>query len=441
MVPLRKSIATSMDYRTGATAILEKDKPFKNARGFATVSLFDAETGKKVHESKTENLLTQEGFRFFRWAIFNLILSGYSGTKPPTYNGSNNYHPFSAFFLLDYNGPETDNIFPKNLNKMIGYSTLQTYSGGDIYRGTINVAESQFDFGSDSRDGEYLRMHFVFDWPTHSGNGTFNALAWGPNHGSFPRIPLTRSTPIYQFPEGTYYNDGYLVICYDGIDLWAINRESNSLPLYRLHPDTFEIIESFTLPSGLGIKHGFAADASFFYIYRASSPATIYKINKSTLEIVNSLNIGGASIGSIALDDNFLWCVIGTRLLKINPSNLSKIEEYTLPYSCESLMFDGTYLWSRASSGYISNAYRFLPSDPVGTFDANSFYFNWTPYTTGAFDPRDGSYWAAYNFSQYDNRQIVKAKPLFGAITKLASPITKTATNTMKVQYDFVFEF
>src|SRR5690606_36391362 len=116
----------------------------------------------------------------------------------------------------------------------------------------------------------------------------------------------------------------------------------------------------------------------------------------------NSLNIGGSNDGSIALDDNFLWCVIGTRLLKINPSNLSIIEEYTLPYSCESLMFDGTYLWTRPSSGTLSNAYRFLPSDPVGTFDANSFYFNWPPYT-GAFDPRDGSYWAAYYFSQFDN--------------------------------------
>ena len=251
---MRTSLARHKDFQSGQEILFTKTKPIRKARGIATVQLFDL-AGKKVLESKTENLITDRGMQFLRWSIFAGMLSGYSGTKPPSFA---NY--FNYINLLDMVAEEKQEYSLPEVGSVIGYVNIQTYSGGDTKRGTINAQESVFDYT------DYLHMHYVFDWPTHAANGTFRMIGW--------RYETELFTPNYTYfasPDSTPQG-----LAWDGQYLWLAGDNQNRI--YKLNPSTGEVITYFASPDS--DPTGLTWDGQYLWL-TGGSQKRIYKMYMS----------------------------------------------------------------------------------------------------------------------------------------------------------------
>ena len=404
---MRTSLARHKDFQSGQEILLTKTKPIRKARGIATVQLFDL-VGKKVLESKTENLITDIGIHFLRRSIFAGMLSSYPGTRPPTID---NY--FSYINLLDMVVEEKQEYSLPEVGNVIGYAnTTSTYSGGDTKRGTINVHESVFDYT------DYLHMHYVFDWPTHAANGTFRMIGWRYDTEVFK----SNYTTYFASPDSYPYG-----LTWDGQYLWLAGN--NQARIYKLNPSTGEVISSFASPNSA--PRGLTWDGQYLWL-AGDTQDRIYKLNPSTGEVISSFASPDLQPQGLTWDGQYLW-LAGSyydRIYKLNPSTGEVISYFASPELYpRGLTWDGQYLWLAGdtqariyklnpSTGEVISSFASPDNDPSGL----------------AWDGQD--LWLA----GYNQDRIYKLCMSFGAITLLPAPVTKTSTNTMKVQYDFVFE-
>jgi outer membrane protein assembly factor BamB len=313
--------STLKDYSKNIEVVKFKEKDSK-IRGIVKVNLFDKDSGKKILEAKTENIITALGYEYFRWAIQDGIIRNSSFTKP-TFN-----NPFNMIALYSANEPEKDEPYP-NEGNLVGYSNLYTYSGTDTLRGTINLSESNINYN------KYLRIHLVFDWPTHAANGTFQTIIWA--YSYLLQFKYSSFASPDSSPRG---------LAWDGTNLWLAGNSTDKI--YKLNPSTGEVISSFASPDSL--PQGLAWDGTNLWL-AGDSTDKIYKLNPSTGEVISSF---------------------------ASPDS-----------SPRGLAWDGTNLW--------------LAGD--------------------------------------NNVRIYKLEQaLYGARTLLPSPITKTSQQTMKIEYDFVFQ-
>ena len=340
---MRTSLARHKDFQSGQEILLTKTKPIRKARGIATVQLFDL-AGKKVLESKTENLITDTGIHFLRRSIFAGMLSGYSGTKPPNFN---NY--FSHINLLDMVVEEKQEYSLPEVGNVIGYANIEAYSGGDTKRGTINVHESVFDYT------DYLHMHYVFDWPTHAANGTFQMIGWRHDGGLLEPNYTYFASPDRE-PRG---------LTWDGQYLWLAGDSQRRI--YKLNPSTGEVISSFASPNSY--PRGLTWDGQYLWL-AGYSPKRIYKLNPSTGEVISSFAGPDGVPEGLAWDGQYLWLAGDNpdRLYKLNPSTGEVISSFASPDSFpEGLAWDGQYLW-------LAGGYRLYKLNPSTGEVITSFY-------------------------------------------------------------------
>lgn len=157
------------DHETGLYLESKCLKPAQSLQGRCLVELFDGDTGKKKEELYTENVICNSLNKYAMqlFGIDALINKNSAmGTKMTIVN------PFGNIFLTDYTGAESAST-KRLLGNVVGWASKYTgYVGSDTLRGTINDAEK------DTADASTIK--FVFDWPTHSGNGTFQSIFWMP---------------------------------------------------------------------------------------------------------------------------------------------------------------------------------------------------------------------------------------------------------------------
>ncbi|MDE4542252.1 hypothetical protein [Thermoanaerobacterium sp. R66] len=350
------------DYRKNIEVVSFKEK-FSKIRGLVTVELFDAATKKKVLEAKTENLITSIGYNFLRWAIQDRIIQNSSASKPSFSNVFNQIQLYSTSQI------ESDDLYPETGN-LIGWADQTAYAGSDTLRGSLNVTESNFNFD------RYMRMHFVFDWPTNAANGTFQTIIWAYSN------PLQFAWYSFSSPDSWPYG-----LAWDGTNLWLTGF--NTQKIYKLNPSTGAVISSFSSPDSW--PYGLAWDGTNLWLAGVNTQK-IYKLNPSTGAVISSFSSPDSSPYGLAWDGTNLWLagVNTKKIYKLNPSTGAVISSFSSPDSSpHGLAWDGTNLW----------------------------------------------------LAGYNTQRIYKLnQALYGARTLLASPVTKTSTNTMKIQYDFVFQ-
>jgi hypothetical protein len=164
---VREIIKTYRNYETGVTEEVKCIKPAQSITGHYKVELFNAKSGKKVEECEGENLITNSLNKY--WTLFNYYMS-HAKFQVPAYDGTGYFSLFGNMYLTSSASAESVST-NRVLGNTIGWAHRHaTYAGTDIYRGTINIAESAFSSASS--------MKLVFDFPTHVSNGTFQSIFW-----------------------------------------------------------------------------------------------------------------------------------------------------------------------------------------------------------------------------------------------------------------------
>ncbi|MDI3311579.1 MAG: hypothetical protein QJR05_09180 [Thermoanaerobacterium sp.] len=350
------------DLRKNIEVVSFKEKISK-IRGLVTVELFDAVIKKKVLEAKTENLITSIGYNYFRWAIQDRIIQSSSASKPSFSNVFNQIQLYSSSQI------ESDDLYPETGN-LVGWADQTAYAGSDTLRGSLNVTESNFNFD------RYMRMHFVFDWPTNAANGTFQTIIWAYSN------PLQFAYNSFSSPDSYPYG-----LAWDGTNLWLAG--GNTQKIYKLNPSTGAVISSFSSPDGY--PFGLTWDGTNLWLVGRNTQK-IYKLNPSTGAVISSFSSPDSAPYGLGWDGTNLWLAGSNtqKIYKLNPSTGAVISSFSSPDSSPfGLGWDGTNLW--LAGGYAHKIYKLNQA-------------------------------------------------LYGARTLLASPVTKTSTNTMKIQYDFVFQ-
>jgi hypothetical protein len=204
----RKTVAKVQDFVTGEVVEMEKMKPMTDMKGSATIQLFDKD-GKELKKVQAENFISQmpailaKQFQKSLWGNHQLQHNydnrdgNYEGfysdddayTNGPTiadkgfYNvdrlfGGENMIRYTGglwnqLYLTDCQEPEEPLTELMGRGNLIAYTNRWgTYSGTSNTMGSLNINESFANKG---------HLHYVFDWPTNSGNGTFQSLVWA--HG------------------------------------------------------------------------------------------------------------------------------------------------------------------------------------------------------------------------------------------------------------------
>lgn len=416
------------DYLTGKEYVAIKNKEDLPIKGYANVYLYNARTGKLELEAHTPNIIYPEIYAWLKSYQWDKFCTG-AYNKTNSYGG---YWEMDNIYLVTSAKPESErvDIFTYdatqngNPGQQVGWASKSTYSGSDTQRGSPNASESY---------ANNTRLHWVFDWPTHAANGTFQTIIWANTVGLY--LTQTSITIPYETHAETS-----LGLAFDGTYFYVLKPNGT---LYKID-QSGTIIATYNLSISVLNYGGMNLTYDGTYLYAMQWNGNIYKISTDGVVIGSPISTGIVSYGQyhytpigLAYLGGYLYILNydGT-LYKVTTSGsiVSQVNtglSFATTNGCD-LACDGTYLYTTNYSGTL---YKLNTSGTVvGTFD------------TGI----DAGYSSSHGLA-YDGANICMAvnysralykvygESRYFARTLLASPVTKTSTQTMKIQYDFVY--
>ena len=386
----------------------------KQVEGFINLELLDVKTNKKeIYNIK--NALTEEAQRQFLNVVVQQVAGGTSFTNLPSYS-----HLFTNCILFNLQIPNVDFILP---GSTVAYSTQGTYAGTDTRQGTINTAESYIE-----NKFNYIHIHYVFDWPTNSGNGMFNAVLWAP---WVDQEHIFHSTILWGFADDPFKIGGFDLDEDGNIYRTVLEGWFDPVKLKRGN-DLIATIGVTNWPGGLVYKNGqlyigydrkiHVYNLSGQYQYTLPTPSDIYihrfdfllngnivAVNMTTNEIcffsqtgsfLRKFNSPVPSITSVTGNQNFLY--------------LSKPSSNTRQHFFYMVDMDGTLLGS-------STIYAPRDGENDIKFRQNKLFLMCGESPVG----------------RVSHVEIQDISPIpYGTLAKLPQPIVKNNNQTMKLTYD-----
>lgn len=270
----KESLAYSKDLIKGTQIEVIKKKLIMPYTGTATIKLYDSLTGKQTYEAKSENRIS---------AIFGNIAYLQGFYYPILDNTQNSLLydiytslPFRMMALTTGDIPE-DPYDYFTWGKLVGYADgITPYSGSDNLRGSVNQSETTRTTG---------KKHYVIDFPTNAANGTFKSIYWA---GGVPVNTPTSPKLNYTYPKQTLEKGDY----------------STSLPDYNL-----------------------CTDETNLYVLKINS-ANIYVYDKVTYKKKSNITLADSSI-AIAYDGVNFWILLSNGSFKKLDKNFTVISTYS----------------------------------------------------------------------------------------------------------------
>jgi hypothetical protein len=426
------------DLKTGEIVKEIKHKPAQSMINKATVQVFDAKNGELLKEGVSHNVVNN--------VIKQAAFLDYFYQRPfargwISLSFSDRW--WDAIYLSDYDGTEDANeIFIQgNILGWAGHT--QTYSGTDIRKGNYNSVES---LPIDYKRVGYSK--FVYDWPTHAGNGTINSVYWG-FHNNIDSTGYRCYVPIMLAPavqdsawgvdwssEGdkwVYVSDNQYIYTYDldfssnNVNYDLTNQLGTSPKLRGIDYDLVEGRWWIVNNTDKKVYKGLYASTQFTYMFTAT------EIGTDTIEGLAFIN---GKVFIHTRDGIYRYTTAGVLEKKFTQN------EYGFGTNIDNNKgiwnFKGNSAWVLIA-GYDGTDYWYGRCDQDGNLltkqkmtDGYSTDYMWifffvrnTRYENSRMYiiHREWWYWALING--------------FGAHTKLASPVTKNNTQTMKVTYEF----
>lgn len=450
---MREIIKTYKNFDTGITEEVRCIKPSQSITGHYKVELFNARSGRKVEECEGENLITNSLNKY--WTLFNYVVS--NCVSQTQYDNSGQSLPFGNIYLTSSTAAENVNT-NRVLGNVIGWANRSNaYSGTDIYRGTINLAESGF-----TGAGTIKR---VFDWSTHAGNGTFQSLFWTmgnqqtvttqtpPLIGQVMRMSTfsnsvnlsdsnsrtcVRNDEIYytaasgiiykytRVPTSYGFNTVSTLFVnmsasdndiqgveWDGTNFWVFGDQNDKM--YKLDTSGNVVTSwSITKATYFDTWVRFTCFGGKIYTFKRNDATTwnLYKFaTDGTLENTYNLYSAGRNITDSEINSSSCsFCNDGNSMFLLSTVSTPSLSVFEFDGSGNVLYdFESEYQ-SSALPGYSA------------CFDLNSKLLHFHSTTSGGY---------ASNFTGFE--------PL--TQTLLPASITKTSTQTMKITYTFNFSF
>lgn len=401
------------DYLTGKEYVDIKTKEDLPIKGYANVYLYNARTGKLELEAHTPNFIAPEIYQWLKSYQWDKFCTG-AYNKTNSYSG---YWEMDNIYLTDSNRPETERInrfnyatSPPIWGNLIGWANKSTYSGSDTQRGSPNSSESY---------ANNTRIHWVFDWPTHAANGTFQTIIWA-NKLDIQPLGWQKNIGI---TSGGSYAAG---LAYDGTYLYLLKSNAE---LYKLTTDGSIISQVTAAVGGTNL----ACDGTYLYTLGGGKIYKLTTAGELVSEVSTALTKGGTEYG-ITSDGTYIYALdrLSRTMYKLstNGSIISQkgTEVYAGGYPIP-LMYDGTYLYGSTlyTLWMLDMDMNLIKTLPVGISSSGMYL---------------GGVYAADKFYLFHHEGTLYAHTLqdhYFARTLLASPVTKTSTQTMKIQYDFVY--
>lgn len=397
-------------------------------QGKIKIELFDDLTGRKIDEIKSHNFIAPHvRNNIFRYAMFNL----FSRNRKNIGKDIEISDVFRCLYLTNATHQEDPNNELALRGDIIGWGrTTEVYAGNDTKLGTFNTAESFIKFGL---------ARFVFDFPTHSANGTFQSVYFGAEYINY---------------KGFYIKDiGHTIIgnfrIYNGYFVVQKATYENSYAVFRRYNRDWEMQDEWKIP-----------------VYSRES-GKIFIMGKSFTIVGNMIYYLCVSYD----EEIAIW-----RAPMSDPTNISKykvfpLKAYTTSYNPGGLEYDPrrsnwhfyaytkdykptqyvcdenlNVLDSRFDKelmlNYIGNNV-FLDGENMFYFESNQVHPS-DAILNKMLNTRDYSIVGVDEEFFYTQRNVSSSeiyacpKGYIGSRCLLDSPVTKTSTNTMKITYDFI---
>ncbi|WP_094550225.1 hypothetical protein [Petroclostridium xylanilyticum] len=428
------------NFETQQTVTMEKLKPeIIPVKGHAKIELFNSLTGKKTLEAETENVINSVLAKEAFLTTFDSLI----GWDSLGSSARRSY--FQDIVLTNYTGAESaDNFYVAG--DIVGWARKQgPYVGADTKRGTINIAESIRDYG---------QFKFVFDWPTHAGNGTFRTIWWTGQYNSY--MPTIDFYSLYDYSVSGSIQTSYRACIGPGFAIYIpqntgvilvrkMSYNDMSYPDYyssSLSSDTLDLSYIDTKIQAIhwdgmyfwlyGDTNGryYKCDESFAVLCEFDAPPAAY--SRSTRQNITTFN---GKFFSYTYEANNNWS-----FRRYNHEGI--LESELNLYGATGVSDPGsTYIVGEAKCilFHSSNLSRVAMLDSYGntlkhTVSAYSFGSLYGPLM---YDRKHNLFWSRYSYS--GNYRLYCLQPMWypGAQTLLAAPVTKTNTNTMKITYTF----
>lgn len=424
----RESISYDTDFITGVIKKAIKKKPLNSPMiNTTTVQLFDAKTGKKIREIKSENIILNATAKFaYMDYFYNRIKGSISSTAYIA--------PWQVLVLTDSNSSEDATLTYLKGNIIAWADKATPYSGTDGSRGSVNLSETSLDAAG---NGD---LHFVFDFPTNAANGTFQTVWW-----AGAKAPSLLQQWSYRGISPVVVS-GCVISCISVSAGGSFSKYSLTDGSYQGSISTVNLPQIYCTGGEYDGTNVWILDASAQKIHKFTGDMTVW-LSSVAITGWNTATWGNASSTSDITELNGTLYVISYNyfVVSINASTGACIAGTDIRVRC-GLASN----FSASSTGITCDgAGKFYVSYPdpniIFILDVNLNYLgiiasppNYNNPRTSSYDRTNGYiyYWSNYGGGLYGIKcAVYSASP--GAQNLLPSPVTKTATNTMKIQYDF----
>jgi hypothetical protein len=441
-MPYKQSLAYSKDLIKGTKIEVLKKKLIMPFTGTATVKLYDSLTGKQTYEAESENRIS---------AVFGSIayLDGFY--YPMLDNDQDNLltriyttYPFRIMVLTTGDIAE-DPYDYFTWGSIVGYAdSLYKYSSSDSLKGSVNNAET-------TKNGN--TKHYVMDFPTNAANGTFKSIYWtgGAGVGSSAQVP--RINPLYarktleEGSSGNYLSDYNL--CTDETNLYALEINSETLHVYD--KITGDKKNDAALPEAAKAA---AYDGTNFWIL--ISDGSFKKLDKN-FAVIESYPKSAAVPGDLVHGVHYYDIAVNAASVYItyngctdSSGSMSKYKSCIAKYNKDGTFSDKAQIYSgnynEITLTKIPNNKLWVIIDYGACLQLNSdmsIYgtsdFTSTDYDSIVWD-EDTSILFTFSGDSYGELKQQYIVPA-SAHTLLPEAVTKTPTNTMKIQYDFTCDY
>lgn len=485
MRSMRQVIKTNHNFVTGEHYEQRMLKPVQEAQNRVTIQLCDADTGNIIEEAVTENAITP----LFECSAYGSIAQQLNHDS--LYGGCN-YPAFESIVLSDSDIGELEDLYFIHGN-VVGMCNREDTSGAGSHkqRGTYNSAESY----SKVEDNVYRHIHLVYDWPTSSGNGKIQNIYWLPYEINFSYPSESRPIGVvqeftsrytgtdivfdkrgnaYKVKDSKYYKVLNLIKAINGIE--GVKTESNESfhngyevnGCYYTFSSTYANANKNTFTATLTInKHdttGAIID-TWTEDLVTSVPQLVELKNSSKLTYVSATvreycDYDGWVGFQINFQENSSYKDFPKRNSdgELTPNSAYYVDVYSMynvltkqwlhvpsPWDvwCTYEHYTNCSVLKKIDSKHICNSGYYVYIDTTNSdVAADKYTYNWASpgYSYRVTEPT--CFHASLPICQtnsYYNGGIRALRPL-SAQTRLASPITKTSLNTMKIQYDFFFK-
>lgn len=451
---LREVINYSHNLINGESKAVKKDKEISNLYGKFKVEMFDALTGRKTYEAESANRITAVLSNVaYMDSVYNTILSN-SSTRNllQAYNNGNSYAPNKYMLLTD--GIVEENPYdPFIYGNVIAYADLwKAYSGSSNSIGTINISET-------SKNGD--TKHFVVDFPTNAANGSFSSIytvGGIDTNLCYPRLNSVYYDYLFAVNNKQWKFDR-VNICIDENIIYALKAESTTVGKFNKATMTF--IEEVTLAASC---KAISYDRINNIWGLSSDGKKVYKFAKGTLELLQTIQLPSSCYFSkytnsldITANEGFIYVINkGYNTGESTTAIISKVGKDGTFIKSLKIGSSSDYYVCKLNSG--SEIFVFSEDDKVYLMDMDlnikfsyNAEFSIFNYYSGniakgisdiTYDVETG---AVYS-SSFDNTSSSYNYLMRGYFvpalshTLLPEPITKTPTNTMKIQYDITVE-